>query len=71
MALSAASMAAFIEGHLAGVSHAQTSAAGSAETHRNACLLALCQGIIDEIVANAIVETTSGAPDAEHIGIVY
>ncbi len=30
----------------------------------------IAEAIIDHIVNNAVVTTTSGAPDAEHIGVV-
>jgi hypothetical protein len=68
MAMSAASMAAYIESHLATLDHTQTNSAATAETYRQLVLQAFCQGIIDEIVNNAVVTTTSGAPDGEHIG---
>jgi hypothetical protein len=68
MALTKESMAAFIEARLAALDHSQTSEAGAAQNYRNQVLLALCQGIIDEITANAVVQTTSGAPDGEHMG---
>ena len=71
MALTKESMAAFIQARLAAVDHTQTTQAGAARSYQNNILLAFCQGIIDEITANAVVQTTSGAPDAEHIGIVY
>ena len=32
---------------------------------------AIAQGVVDEIIQNAVVQTTSGAPDGEHIGKVY
>lgn len=32
---------------------------------------AIAEGVVDEIVQNAVVQTISGAPDDEHIGIVY
>ncbi len=40
---------------------------------KNIRILADCiaQGVVDEIVQNAVVQTTSGAPDGEHIGRVY
>ena len=38
----------------------------------NLKILADCiaQGVVDEIVQNAVVQTTAGAPDGEHIGRV-
>ena len=71
MALTKQSMANFVEAHLAAVDLVQGSDAGAAMDYRRQVLEALCQGIIDEIVANAVVETTSGAPDNEHTGKVY
>lgn len=70
MALSKASMADFVETHLAAVNLVQTSDAADALAYRRLVLEALCQGIIDEIQANAVVQTTSGAPDNEHTGKV-
>lgn len=71
MALSNTSMADFVEAHIAAVTLDQGSDAAAALRYRRKVLEALCQGIIDEITANAVVETTSGAPDSEHIGKVY
>jgi len=31
----------------------------------------IAQGVVDEIVQNAVVQTTSGAPDSEHTGVIY
>lgn len=31
---------------------------------------AIAEGVVDEIVQNAQVQTTAGAPDGEHVGIV-
>ena len=70
MALTKESMAAFIQARLAAVDHTPTTDASAAKDYQNRVLQALCQGIIDEIVANAVVQTTSGAPDSEHVGVV-
>ena len=32
---------------------------------------AIAAGVIDEIVQNGQVQTTAGAPDGEHVGIVF
>ncbi len=32
---------------------------------------AIAEGVVDEIVQNAQVQTTSGAPDGEHTGVVF
>jgi dsRNA-specific ribonuclease len=71
MALTKASMADFVEAHIAAVTLDQGSDAAAALAYRRKVLEALCQGIIDEIKENAVIETTSGAPDSEHIGKVY
>jgi hypothetical protein len=68
MALSKQSMADFIEAHVAAVPLVQGSDRAAALAYRRRVLEALCQGIIDEIRANALVQTTSGAPDGEHTG---
>lgn len=73
MAMTKASMADFIEAEMGSISTtpiAGGGAAGDAETRAREYLEALCQGIIDEIVANATIVTTSGAPDSEHTGNV-
>ncbi|GEM_PF-3271920 len=70
MALSKQSMADYIEAHVAAVGLVQGSDAQAALAYRRLVLEALCQGIIDEIHANAVVQTTSGAPDSEHVGKV-
>jgi len=73
MALTAASMAAKIMARMDALAAEQFSGAGGASAaaaKADAYLLAFCQGVIDEIQQNAVVTTTSGAPDGEHIGIV-
>jgi len=70
MGMSKSSMADFIESHLNAIQHNPTEGTGDASIHRREMLEAFCQGIIDEIIANAVIETTSGAPDGEHIGKV-
>jgi len=32
---------------------------------------AIAEGVVNEIVQNAQVQTTAGAPDGEHVGIVF
>ncbi|WP_027390865.1 hypothetical protein [Chrysiogenes arsenatis] len=71
MPLTKESMANFVELRLAAVSAHQSSDGGAVMNYRRQVLEAFCQGIIDEITANAVVETTSGAPDSEHTGKVY
>ena len=63
-------MADFIEAQLAAMTHVQTDNPAVAAAYGRQVLEAFCQGIIDEIQANALVTTTSGAPDGEHAGIV-
>jgi hypothetical protein len=73
MAMTKSSMADFIETEMSSISTTPIvggGGTGSAETRAREFLEALCQGIIDEIVANATIVTTSGAPDNEHTGNV-
>lgn len=60
MALSASSMASKIKAHIDAV--AKETNLGDASARRDAVTLALCQGIIDEIVANSelVPLTTDG-----------
>ena len=64
MALSATQMVVFYKANLTAVgitfNHAPS----------EAILSAMFQAIIDDITANAVVTTTSGAPNAEHVGII-
>jgi hypothetical protein len=71
MALNASSMRDKIKAHMAQVAAYQGSDNADALEYRDAALEAMCAGIIEEIVENAVVETTSGAPDSEHEGKVY
>ena len=68
MALVAAGMRERIKAHIAAVPPYQGSDAAAAQAYRDAVLLAMCEGIIEEIRQNAVVTTTSGAPDGEHTG---
>lgn len=70
MSMTKASMADFIDAHLDAITHSPTVGDGDATDHRRVMLEAFCQGVIDEIVANAVITTTSGAPDGEHTGNV-
>lgn len=40
----------------------------AAATEADKAMLAWCQGIINHITGNAIVTTTTGAPNSEHTG---
>ena len=71
MALTAAAMRDKVKAHIAAVPLVQGSDSAAMLEYRDEVLLALCAGIIEEIVANAVCETTSGAPDSEHTGKVY
>jgi hypothetical protein len=68
MGMTAASMAARRKAALDAVPAVQSSTPGDALAYREAVLLADSQAIIDEIQQNAVVTTTSGAPDGEHTG---
>ena len=54
MALTAASMALKIKTRIAAVAAIQTSVAGDTLAYRDAVMVAMCQGIIDEIQANGV-----------------
>ena len=70
MAMTAASMAAKIEANIQALTLTPTNDAGTAQTYHTDILNAFCAGIIEEIQENAVVTTTSGAPDGEHTGII-
>lgn len=73
MALTAASMAAKIAARmdaLAADQYAGAAGAGGAAAAADAALVAFCQGVIDALHADAVVQTTSGAPDGEHLGVL-
>lgn len=70
MALSASSMKGRIEAYTAAVSASQSQNAATALAYRDAMLQALCQGIIDEIVANATVHTVDSRGDTCNNGTV-
>jgi hypothetical protein len=55
MAITAASMMGKIKANIAACSASQGSDPAAAQTHRDAVLLAMCQGIVDEIHQNATV----------------
>ncbi len=58
MALSNVSMASRIQSYVLAVAHSQVVGAGSINGYQLAILEAFCQGIIDEIHADAVVTTT-------------
>jgi len=71
MALNKTSMRDKIKAKVEAVPLVQGSDASAMLAYRDAVLEAMCAGIIEEIVSNAVCETTSGAPDSEHTGKVY
>ena len=68
MPMTKQSMADKIEAATDAVAAVQSSDPAVALANRRAIIEAFCQGIIEEITANAVVTTTSGAPDNEHTG---
>ncbi len=68
MAMTAQGMAQKIRTRQAALTPVQTTDPVAAKAFAEKSLEAMCQGIIDEITANAVVTTTSGAPDQEHTG---
>jgi uncharacterized membrane protein len=70
MSLSASSMKSRIEAYMAAVSDVQVSTSGPAVGYRDAMLLALCEGIVDEITSNAVVHTVDSRGDTCNSGTV-
>ncbi|SCX75654.1 hypothetical protein [Desulfoluna spongiiphila] len=68
MTMTAKGMAEAIRGRQGALQPVQASDPAQAQAFAQKSLEALCQGIIDEITAHAVVTTTSGAPDGEHSG---
>lgn len=68
MTLNAQAMAEKIKAYMTAIAPVQGSDAAAAQAYRDEQLVAMCQGIIDEIKDNAVVTTISGAPDGEHMG---
>lgn len=62
MSMSANSMAGRIEAHMSAITPVQGSDAGAANAYRHAVLVAMCQGIIEEIVASATVRVSAVQP---------
>ena len=58
MAMSASSMWSRVKANIAAVTPVQGSGASAANAYRDAVGIAMCQGIIDEIKANAVVTVT-------------
>ncbi len=55
MAITAQSMMDRIKANIAALQAVQSSDAGAVQAHRDAVMLAFCQGIVDEIHLNATV----------------
>lgn len=70
MAMTKQSMADKIEAAVVAVAEVQTTSAATALAYRRQIIEAFCQGIIEEIQQNAVITTTSGAPDGEHTGVI-
>ncbi len=58
MAMNATTMASRIESYMGAVAASQGQSTANVATYRNAMLIAMCQGIIAEIQADAVVTTT-------------
>lgn len=59
MAMTKESMWTAITGHMAGIAASQGTDKAAANAYRDLIGQAMCQGIIDEIKANAVVTVTS------------
>ena len=70
MTMTAKRMAQTIRARQGALQLVQGSDPAQARAFAEKSLEALCQGIIDEITAHAVVTTTAGAPDSEHTGII-
>ena len=71
MALSGAGLWAARKAAMDAVSFAQGSGAGAAAAYREALGLADSNAIIQYFMQNTEVQTTSGAPDSEHEGVIF
>jgi uncharacterized membrane protein len=70
MALSAASLKGRIDTYMAAIGATQTSDATTAQSYHDQMLLALCQGIVDEITSNAVVHTVDSRGDTCNNGTI-
>ena len=68
MAMTAEGMWTRIKNAIALIEPYQGPNSASTLAYREQVGIAMCQGIIAEIKNNAVVTTTSGAPDGEHTG---
>lgn len=70
MAMTAASMAGHIKARIAAVAASQGSDAAVARAYRDAVMDAMCQGIIDEILANSELVAVTQDSGAAGAGII-
>ncbi|MES2048846.1 MAG: hypothetical protein V4447_10625 [Pseudomonadota bacterium] len=70
MTLSATSMATRIEAYMAAVPAQQIVGPGAIGGYRNALMIAMCQGIIDEITQDAVVHTVDSRGDTCNNGTI-
>lgn len=70
MALTAASMASKVKAAIAAIAPVQGSSAANAAAYRDAVLQAMCQGIIEEVVANSELVPLTSDSGAAGAGII-
>lgn len=70
MAMTAAGMRDKVKAAIAAVSHIQTSDPAAVASYRDAVLLAMCQGILEEVVANSEIVKITGDTGAAGAGII-
>ena len=70
MAMTGAGLWAVRKAAMDAVAMTQGSNAGTASAFRDALGLADSTAIVEYVQQNAVVQTTSGAPDGEHTGVV-
>ena len=70
MPLDANRLGAAMRAAVDAIAPVQGSGAAAVPAYRTALFNALAQAIVTEINANAVVQTTSGAPNGEHTGVI-
>lgn len=70
MTLSASTMAANIRTAMDAVPPVQIVGTGNINSYRDALLLAMCQGIVNEITAHAVVHTVDSRGDTCNNGTI-
>lgn len=70
MAMTAAGMRDKVKARIAAVAASQGTDSVAAQTHRDAILLAMCQGILDEITANSELVSVTHDTGAAGAGII-